>query len=494
MRFTVALLSSAMLMCSAEMTLGGSNAFQYHTDVGRIRHAGTVQYDSIRGTYRITGSGENIWGTEDAFFFVWRKISGDVTLQTDVAWEGAGKHPHRKAGWMIRGGLGKDAPYVDAVLHGDGLLSLQFRKVAGGPTNEIQSPMKGGATMVLDRTGDHVSLAILGKDSKTHPIGTVTMAMPGELYAGLAVCSHDSTTSETALFTGIKFKEMKPLPTEKRMVQSTLEIIDVATGVRSVVRKALEHFEAPNWSRDGKKLYFNSGGRIYTLPVEGGSPTLLNTDFADKCNNDHGLSPDGKELVISHHGQDGKSLIYVLPAEGGKPRLVTPLGPSYWHGWSPDGKTLAYCAERNGAFDIYTTPVMGGQETRLTTASGLDDGPEYSPDGKYIYFNSNRTGQMKIWRMNPDGSGQTQITPDDAYGDWFAHPSPDGKWIVFLSYDKSVEGHPANKDVVLRLMPAAGGEPKIVATLFGGQGTINVPSWSPDSSKFAFVSYALVAP
>ena len=494
MRRTKALLICALLSGMAWSLLAQPVGFQGQSDIGAIRLPGLVKYDSASGTYRITGSGENIWGNEDAFFFVWRKMSGDATLQTDVTWEGTGKHPHRKAGWMIRAGLEKDAPYIDAVLHGDGLLSMQFRRSAGGPTNEIQSPLKGGATMVLERTGDQVSLTIRGKDGQFHPIGTVTFPMRGEIYAGLAVCSHDSTTSETAVFTGVAFSEIKPLAAEKRMVQSTLEIIDITTGVRSIVRKALEHFEAPNWSRDGRTLYYNSGGRLYTLPVEGGSPTLLNTDFADRCNNDHGLSPDGEQLVISHHGQEGKSLIYILPSAGGKPRLVTPLGPSYWHGWSPDGKTLTYCAERNGAFDIYTIPVEGGQETRLTSAPGLDDGPEYSPDGKSIYFNSNRTGQMKIWRMKTDGSDQTQITPNDAYGDWFAHPSPEGQWIVFLSYDKSVEGHPANKDVVLRLMPVSGGEPKIVATLFGGQGTINVPSWSPDGSRFAFVSYKLVAP
>ncbi|MGE5496652.1 MAG: TolB family protein, partial [Syntrophothermus sp.] len=220
----------------------------------------------------------------------------------------------------------------------------------------------------------------------------------------------------------------------------------------------------------------------------------VNTGAAVKCNNDHGISPDGKELVVSHHGQDGKSMIYVLPVSGGEPRLVTSKGPSYWHGWSPDGKTLAYCAERGGEFDVYTIPVTGGEETRLTTAPGLDDGPEYSPDGEYIYMNSVRTGQMKIWRMKADGSDQVQITPDDQYGDWFAHPSPDNKWLIFVSYDKSVEGHPANKNVALRLMPVGGKEVKVIARLFGGQGTINVPSWDIDNKTAAFVSYRLVKP
>ncbi len=277
---------------------------------------------------------------------------------------------------------------------------------------------------------------------------------------------------------------------ETPMIESRLEVMTVATLQREVVYTAKAHFEAPNWSRDGKSLLFNQQGKIYALPLDKPQPTLLETGSATRCNNDHGLSPDGKWLAVSHSPQQD-SLIFVLPAAGGAPRQVTPKGPSYWHGWSPDGKTLAYCAQRNGEFDVYTIPVVGGEETRLTTAPGLDDGPDYAPDGR-IWFNSVRTGVMKIWRMDPDGKNQTQMTKNEEWADWFPHPSPDGKWVVFVSFDKSVEGHPPNKDVALRLMPAAGGEPKVVARLFGGQGTINVPSWSPDSTRFAFVSYRLL--
>jgi Tol biopolymer transport system component len=172
---------------------------------------------------------------------------------------------------------------------------------------------------------------------------------------------------------------------------------------------------------------------------------------------------------------------------------VVSARPSYWHGWSPDGKTLVYCAERNGNYDVYSIPVEGGEERRLTTAEGLDDGPEYSPDGKWIYFNSERSGLMQIWRMRPDGTEQELVSRGAPSADWFAHPSPDGRWIVYLAYDKAVKGHPPNQNVVLKIMPAGGGEPRVLATLFGGQGTINVPSWSPDSRQVAFVSYRPVA-
>lgn len=275
-------------------------------------------------------------------------------------------------------------------------------------------------------------------------------------------------------------------------LESTLETIDIATGVRRVVHRVRGHIEAPNWSPDGSYLLYNSDGRIYTIPVSGGEPELIDTGSATNINNDHGISPDGATLIISDQSEDDRgSRIYTLPIEGGEPRRVTPLAPSYWHGISPDGGTLAYVGERDGDFDIYTIPIDGGEETRLTTAPGLDDGPDYSPDGEHIFFNSVRTGTMQIWRMRADGSQQEQIT-FDAYNDWFPHPSPDGGWIVFLSYQPGVDGHPPNRDVMLRLLPTDGGTPRVLTELFGGQGTINVPSWSPDSRRVAFVSYRFV--
>lgn len=278
-------------------------------------------------------------------------------------------------------------------------------------------------------------------------------------------------------------------------VESTLEIYRLADRSRRVVHRAARHFEAPNWSRDGQSLLINAAGRLFTVPVASGAePRLLECGFAVRCNNDHGYSPNGRQLAISDETH-GPSRIYVVPAEGGEPRLITSAAPSFWHGWSPDGSTLAYCAGRgSNAYDIYTVPVAGGSERRLTDSPALDDGPDYTADGKFIYFNSARTSDMRIWRMRPDGSDQRQVTFDEAYGDWFPHPSPDGRWLVFLSYDRAVQGHPPNQHVCLRLMPLAGGTPEVIVRLFGGQGTLNVPSWSPDSSSFAFVSYRELGP
>ncbi len=283
---------------------------------------------------------------------------------------------------------------------------------------------------------------------------------------------------------------------QERDVISVLEIIDVTDGQRTVVKEFPFLIEAPNWTPDGKWLVYNSNGKLYRLsPENGGEPQEIYTGFANRCNNDHVIAADGRQIAISHGTkEDGRSRIYTFPAEGGIPRLITPMAPSYLHGWSPDGKELAYCAERKGNYDVYAIPAEGGEEIRLTTAEGLDDGPEYSPCGKYIWFNSVRSGLMQIWRMKKDGSEQTQMTFDEQRNAWFPHVSPDGETVVFIAYRKGdlrPDQHLPNKEVELMLMPAGGGTPQPLAALFGGQGTINVNSWAPDSKRLAFVSYRL---
>lgn len=285
------------------------------------------------------------------------------------------------------------------------------------------------------------------------------------------------------------------LSAQQSRVTSTLEILDVTNGNRTVVKVFPYRVEAPNWTPDGKWLVYNSEGKLYKLsPTSPQEPEQINTGFAARCNNDHVISADGKQIAISNGTkEDGKSRIYTLPFAGGTPQLITPMGPSYLHGWSPDGKQLAYCAERNGNYDIYTIPAEGGEEIRLTTAEGLDDGPEYSPCGRYIWFNSVRSGLMQVWRMRVDGSEQTQMTSDQTRNSWFPHISPDGKSVLFITYykgDLEPGQHLPDKKVELRLMPAAGGTPATLVKLFGGQGTINVNSWAPDSKKIAFVHYS----
>ena len=469
--------------------------FEASTDIGDVVHAGSADYDPEEDIYAVEGAGENMWFGEDAFHFVWREAEGDVALEADVVLTGTGSNPNRKAGLIIRQSLDPDAPYVDAVIHGDGLTSMQYREVKGGPTREIRSNVSAPERIRIDKDGDYVYMSVAPSgDEMRSAGGTTRIAFQEPFLIGLAVSAHDSAAVERALFSDVEILEDFPEASGEPELESTLEVISVPSGDRRVIYHTRGHFEAPNWSRDGSYFLYNSGGLIYKLPVEGGEPQTLDTGPLTRNNNDHGISPDGTLLVVSDaSNEDGQSKIHVLPVEGGTPRLVTERGPSYWHGWSPDGETLAYVGLRDGEYDIYTIPTEGGEETRLTTAPGLDDGPDYSPDGETIYFNSVRTDTMQIWKMNSDGSNQEQVTFDE-YNDWFPHPSPDGQWIVFLSYEKGVEGHPANRDVMLRLMSAAGGDIQVLAKFFGGQGTINVPSWSPDSQSVAFVSYRLVHP
>jgi Tol biopolymer transport system component len=271
-------------------------------------------------------------------------------------------------------------------------------------------------------------------------------------------------------------------------MRSSVEIYNVRTGRAHEVWQTEKLVEAPNFSPDGSYLLLNGDGLLYRLPLDGGEMVRVDTGFAVNCNNDHGISPDGTKIVISDKTEFGKSAIYTLPIEGGTPRLVTQNLPSYWHGWSPDGRQLAYCGIRDDVFDIYTISVDGGAETRLTHGEGRNDGPDYSADGQWIYFNSSRTGLMQIWRIHPDGTGLEQVTSDNQ-GNWFAHPSPSNDKVLILSYDPSVFDHPRDLDVRLRLMDMDGGNLKTLFELFGGQGTINVPCWSPDGEEFAYVRY-----
>jgi hypothetical protein len=487
----VALLPGAVGAAEPVTTLG---LFSSQSDVGGPKRAGQGAYDTGSERYTITGGGANMWFAKDALHFVWKKVSGDLTLAADIEFPTAGGDPHRKACLLIRQSLEEDSAYADAALHGDGLTSLQYRESKGAPTREIQANSNGPRRLRLEKRGQYVSMSIAPAGEPLRPAGgSFRLTLEEPFYVGLGVCAHNDDALETAVFSKVELTTAPaPAAGSKPKLISTLETVAIASKDRRVTWWTTNLIEAPNWSHDGASLYFNSRGRLYRIPAVGGEPQMLDTGFATRLNNDHGLSPDGAQWAISDQSQsDRKSRIYTVPVAGGSPTPVVTQAPSYWHGWSPDGRTLAYCAERNGEFDIYTVPAGGGAERRLTTAPGLDDGPDYSPDGRFIFFNSERSGRMQIWRMEADGSQQEPVTKDD-WNNWFAHPSPDGKWLLFLSYPPDVKGHPENKDVLLRLQSLADGKLEVLAKLFGGQGTVNVPCWSPDSKKIAFVSYQLV--
>jgi hypothetical protein len=467
--------------------------FENHADVGTVLHAGSVEYDAAKGSYAMAASGENMWFTKDAFQFAWKKMSGDVTLTADISFIGKGAQEHRKAVLMVRQSLDADSPYADVTLHGNGMTALQVRDAKGAPTHEVQALTWSPRRLKIEKHGAFFTMWLAYEDGVFRLAGgSARMEFKGPFYVGIGLCSHDKDLVEKAVFSNVQLKTSAAAPDTATTLYSLLEVITVNSTDRTAIYVAPERFEAPNWMPDGKNLLFNRNGHMEKIPTTGGVPQVLDTEFATRCNNDHGISPDGTQLVISDQSQEEhRSLVYILPIAGGTPRRITQKSPSYWHGWAPDGKTVAFVGERNGDFDIYTIPAAGGEEKQLTTAKGLDDGPEYSPDGKYIYFNSVRTGHMQIWRMLADGSEQEQVTFGEE-NDWFPHLSPDGQQMVFISFEASVAGHPENKDVMLRMMSLKDKKITVLAKLFGGQGTINVPSWSPDGSKFAFVSYQLI--
>lgn len=477
--------------------------FQNTADIGKPKNAGATRYDQSTQEYNIKGSGYNVWFNRDEFHYAYNKIKGDFILTANFKFNGTGKVDNRKIGWMIRSSADEDAAHITAAVHGGGLIALQWRELRGAymrdPEDEIFFKKKKAQIVQLERSGNKITMRIANPGEPLQLVGSHEMTLPDEVLAGLFICSHDAETTEEGTVWNVRIDQPVPdgyNPNKDGYVGCRLELLDVFSGARKVIHESEGRFEAPNWMPDGKNLLFNENGSIYKLSIEGGTPEKLNTGTADRNNNDHGISFDGKMLAISSHRQGlpgGGSTVYVLPIGGGTPKQVTEGTPSYWHGWAPNNKEVLYVAQRNDSkiYHIYRSSINGGTETKLTDhTSGHVDGPEYSPDGKYIYYNGNQSGTMQIWRMKPDGTNKEQLTFGENHS-WFPHISPDGKWMTFISFPPDIEpdSHPSYKRVTLSIMPlTTGGAPKVIAYLYGGQGTINVPSWSPDSKKIAFVS------
>ncbi len=500
----ILLLTSALFTCT--FTIAQDNLvgiFQDHTDIGNPKVKGSTMYNADQ-SYSMKAGGYNIWFGRDEFHFAYNKLSGDFILTANLKLIGKGTDPHRKIGWMVRAGTGDDASHISAVVHGDGMTVLQWRRLRGAhmrdPQDEIFSRKTHAEIIQLERVGKTYIMRIANPGEPLQEIGrTDAVDIPDEALAGLIMCSHNENVLEEGKAWNVRIERTVPDNYDgyrDGILMSRLETMNVFDGQRRIVYEYNGRFEAPNWMRDGKKLLFNQDGFIYTIPVEGGTPEKLNTGLAIRNNNDHVLSFEGKMLAISSHRDGmpgGGSTVYYLPITGGEPKLITDSTPSYLHGWNPNGKEVVYTAQRISkapVYNIYKKPIDGGPEVQLTfNTKGLADGPEYSPDGKWIYYCDTRSGTMQVWRMKPDGSGNELLTFDE-YNNWFPHISPDGKWMVMLSFPTTVNpgDHPFYKRVMLRLMPVSGGAPKVIAYLYGGQGTINTPSWSPDSKQVAFVS------
>jgi TolB protein len=383
--------------------------FEDHTDVGNVHKAGSVEYDAVANRYVVAGGGDNMWFAKDALHFVWTQMLGDVSLAADIRWPAAGGNAHRKAVLLVRQSLDSDSAYADAALHGNGLTSLQYREVPGGPTREIQSSVSAPRRIRITKEGDYVFMSVAREGESLHSSGgSFRIKLRDPFMVGLGVCAHDDASLEKAVFSNVEIISGRAPALARSVLESTLETVAIASKDRRVVLTARERFAAPTWSSDGKALLFQREGY-------GGAP---------------------------------------------------------------------------GVFSI---PAAGGEAPARDAAPARPPSPAPSTNGRYRYRSSDRAGTMQVWRTRADGSDKALVTTD-AFANCFPHPSPDGKWLLILSYGEGVTGCPANKDATLRLLPLSGGEIQVLAKLFGGRGTIDLPPWSPDSARVAFVSYRLAAP
>ncbi|MGK0237210.1 MAG: TolB protein [Candidatus Pelagisphaera sp.] len=468
--------------------------FDHHEDVGNPSKSGSAFFDESTQTYHMTSAGENMWAKEDQFHFAWKKITGDFIVRATVNFVGDGVDPHRKIGIIARNNLNSSSAYADACVHGDTLSSLQYRSEANGETDQVELSVFHPTEIELQRKGNlfKYSAAVFGENYKSV---SYEMDLNEQAYVGLFICSHNESILETAAFSNVRI--VIPAPDDFQPYSdyygSHIEVMEVATGSRKIVYSENRSLQAPNWATDNKRLIYNAEGKLYNYWFDDGSTDELNTGPQNQNNNDHVLSWGGDRIAISNYdGEDRRSTIYILPVDGSDhpKRISDPKnGHSFLHSWSRDNKNIIFTGNRNDQWDIWSIDIESGTETQITNLSTLDDGAEVSPGGKWIYFNSVRTGTMQIWKMKVNGNDQEQVTFDE-YNNWFPHFSPDGKWIVYLAFPATIDptDHPFYKKVYLKLLSTSGGVPKTIAYIYGGQGTINVPSWSPDSRHIAFVS------
>jgi TolB protein len=340
--------------------------FQNHADIGKPKNAGDTRYDEATQTYYMKGSGYNIWFNRDELQYAYRNIKGDFVLTGDFAFVGDKGNGHRKIGWMIRQSLDDDAAATSAVAHGDGLTVMQWRMLKGAfmrdPEDEIFNARKSFQTIQLERRGKKLIMRVAHPGEPLQVVGSRDIPeLKDSVWAGLFICSHDSDVVEEARVWNVRID--LPVaddydPYKGGPLGCRLEILDVADGSRKIIHQSSTRFEAPNWMPDGKRILFNGGGYIYTIPVEGGEPDKLNTGTVVHNNNDHGISFDGKTLAISSHRQGlpgGGSTVYTVPLSGGEPKQITENTPSYWHGWDPNGRDIAIVAQRNGSkiYNLY---------------------------------------------------------------------------------------------------------------------------------------------
>lgn len=476
--------------------------------------AGTAKHAD--GTFTLQGT-MDMWTVADGSHFVWQPVHGDAVLVARVTgMENPGKVEHAKASICIRESLdGGSRCVTQSTTPGDGTQFTYREKTsekavrifpdAAAPKPSVPKGQFPGWLKLVRRGNDFTGYE--SADGETWWLtGQITLELKADAVIGITSSSHTKDTLTTSLFDHVKLSKPDSGAGVKQKSNrvSRLATIGIDGSDKRVIYQVNESIEAPNWSPDGKWLVINSKGALLRIPADGSAkPEVIPTGDVTGANNDHVLSPDGKTIYFS-----AQSHLFAVPFDGGQPRRISNDQPPerrfkyFLHGVSPDEKTLAYAGVENesgnpwGRIDLWTIPVAGGPDTRLTNTPAPDDGPEYSADGQWIYFNSELNakvpGHAQCYRMKLDGTGIEQLTHDERVN-WFPHISPDGKWVVYISFPPGTVKHPADKDVILRRMRPDGSEQGDIIAFNGGQGTINVNSWSPDSKRFAFVMYDVVA-
>ncbi len=481
-----------------------------HQDIGAAQVPGTAEHAA--GVFTLQGT-MDLWGPADGCHIAWQPLHGDAELVARVtAMENPGGVAHAKAGLCLRESLDAGSRHVTlCVTPADGTQFIYRDKKDGATVRfvpEADAPKTGvpkgqfPCWLKLVRRGNEFSGYESVDGEKWQLLGRIKLDLPADTVVGLTASSHKKDVLTKAVFDQVKIARAAAGagPKAFRNRVSQLATIGIDGADRLLVFQTSESIEAPNWSPDGKWLVYNSNGALWRIAADGSTkPELISIGDVKGANNDHVLSPDGKTIYFSANGH-----LYAVPFAGGLPRRISnEQAPErkfkyFLHGVSPDEKMLAYAGLEavgdtvGGLADLYTIPAAGGIDTRLTNTPTPDDGPEYSSDGKWIYFNSELNakvpGHSQCYRMKPDGTGIEQLTHDERVN-WFPHISPDRNWIVYISFPPGTMKHPADKDVILRRMKPDGSEQADIIAFNGGQGTINVNSWSPDSKHFAFVMY-----
>lgn len=365
------------------------------SDVGDVARQSLVTYDRSSGIYFISAAGENIWGEHDAFGFVWREMKGDASIGARVHFMGRSAEPHRKAGVMLRQSLEPDSVYVDAVVHGDGLTSLQYRAVTGGPTREIQCAQETPTALRLEKRGDYIQLFASNEDGVYSATGCmIRLALGKKFLAGLAACAHDKHGFETARFSSVTVG----LPPERRTVRiSAIEMVPVDSLNRRILWYSSGRLEVPSFTARGDAICFREAGLVKKLSLAGRSePVAVAGDDLAACETAARPISAGQRVV--HRVQGNHAQIWLIPDDG-KDRPLTHGPGNHWQPrLAPDAVSFAFLSSDARAVDgkpaagdylLVQQPLSGGDQRVLAEFYGgpgsLGIAP-WSPDGTLLVF------------------------------------------------------------------------------------------------------------